>query len=71
MTKPITDLNDAFDLFFESGTAHLRLKEGLTLEDLLDAKLEKRKFPILEKHACKKIQRLIVPSFWDLNPLRN
>ena len=54
MTKPITDLNDAFDLFFESGTAHLRLKEGLTLEDLFDAKLEKRRFPILETHSYKK-----------------
>ena len=53
MTKPITSL-DPFDLFFESRTAHLRLKEGLTLEDLLDAKLEKRRFPILEKHAYKK-----------------
>ena len=30
------------------------LKEGLTLEDLLDAKLEQRKFPILETHAYKK-----------------
>ena len=53
MIKPITCL-DVFDLFFESGAAHLRLKEGLALEDLLDAKLEKRKFPILEKHAYKK-----------------
>ena len=53
MTKPITSL-DAFDLFFKSGTAYLRLKEGLTLEDLINAKLEKRKFPILEKHAYKK-----------------
>ena len=53
MTKPITGL-DAFALFFESGTAHLRLKDGLTLEDLLDAKLEKRKIPILEKYAYKK-----------------
>ena len=52
MTKSITSL-DAFDLFFESGTAHLRLKEGLTLEDLLDAKQEKWKHPILEKHAYK------------------
>ena len=53
MIKPITSL-DAFDLFFESGTAHLRLKEGLTLEDLLDSKLEKRKFPILQKHTYEK-----------------
>ena len=46
MTKRINNLN-AWDLFFESGTARLRLKEGLTLENLLDARLEKRKLPIL------------------------
>mgnify|MGYP003320468364 CR=1 FL=1 len=50
MTKRITNL-DAFDLFFESGTARLRLKGGLTLENLLDARLEKRKIPTLEMHA--------------------
>ena len=41
-------------LFFESGTAHLLFKDGLNLGDLLDAKLEKRKFPIHEKRAYKK-----------------
>ena len=36
MTKPITNLNDAFDLFFEGGTVRLRLKEGITRETWLD-----------------------------------
>ena len=40
MTKPITNLNDAFDLFFEGGTVRLRLKEGITSETLLDEKLK-------------------------------
>ena len=40
MTEPITNLNDAFDLFFEGGTARLRLKEGITRETLLDEKLK-------------------------------
>ena len=48
MTKPITDFNDAFDLFFEGGTVRLRLKEGITRETLLDEKLEKLKILISE-----------------------
>ena len=48
MTKPITDLNDAFDLFFEGGTVRLRLKEGITRETLLDERHEKLKFLIPE-----------------------
>tara|TARA_B100000424_G_C22758422_1_gene409332 strand:+ start:333 stop:503 length:171 start_codon:yes stop_codon:yes gene_type:complete len=47
MTKPITDLNDAFDLFFEGGTVRLRLKEGITRETLLE-NLEKLKLLIPE-----------------------
>ena len=43
MIEPITDLNDAFDLFFEGGTVRLRLKEGITRETLPDEKLEKFK----------------------------
>ena len=43
MTKPTTDLNDDFHLFFEGGTVRLRLKEGITRETLLDEKLEKLK----------------------------
>ena len=43
MTEPITNLNDAFDLFFEGGTVRLRLKEGITRETPLGEKLEKHK----------------------------
>ena len=50
MTKPITNLNDAFDLFFEGGTVRLRLKEGITRETLLDERLEKLKILIPENH---------------------
>ena len=55
MTKPITDLNDAFDLFFEGGTVRLRFKEGITRETLLDDRLEKPKFlipvnPVVNDH---------------------
>ena len=50
MTKPITDLNDAFDLFFEGGTVRLRLKEGITCETLLDEKLERLKILIPKNH---------------------
>ena len=48
MKKPITNFNDAFDLFFEGGTVRLRLKEGITCETLLDEKLEKLKILIPE-----------------------
>ena len=47
MTKPIIDLNDAFDFFFEGGTVRLRLKEGITLETLL---VEELKILIPENH---------------------
>ena len=50
MTKPITDLNDAFDLFFEGGTVQLRLKEEIIRETLLDEKLEKLKILIPDNH---------------------
>ena len=50
MTKPITNLNDAFDLFFEGGTVKLRLKEGIIRETLLDEKLEKLKILIPDNH---------------------
>ena len=39
MTEPITNLNDAFDHFFEGGTVRLRLKEGGKRETLLDEQL--------------------------------
>ena len=48
MTEPITNLNAAFDLFFEGGTVRLRLKEGITRETLLDERLEKLKILIPE-----------------------
>ena len=50
MTKLITNLNDAFDLFFEGGTVQLRLKEGIIRETLLDEKLEKLKILIPDNH---------------------
>ena len=50
MTKPITNLNDAFDLFFEGGTVQLRLKEGIIRATLLDEKLEKLKILIPDNH---------------------
>ena len=43
MTKPITKFDDAFDVLYESGGFHLRLKEGVTPETLLSEKLEKLK----------------------------
>ena len=48
MTKSITNLNDASDLFLEGGTVRLRLKEGITRETLFDERLEKLKFLIPE-----------------------
>ena len=50
MTKAITNLNDAFDLFFAGGAVRLRLKEGIIRETLLDEKLEKLKILILDNH---------------------
>ena len=51
MTEPITNLNDAFDLFFEGGTVRLRLKEGITRETPLGEKLKKLKILIPENHT--------------------
>ena len=39
MTEPITNFNDAFDLFFEGGTVRLRFTEVITRETLLDEQL--------------------------------
>ena len=50
MKKPITNFNDAFDLFFEGGTVRLRLKEGVIRETLLDEKLEKLQVLIPEHY---------------------
>ena len=35
MTKPITNINDVVEIYFESGSARIRFKEGVTLESLL------------------------------------
>ena len=51
MTKPITDLNDAFDFFFEGGTVRLRFKEGITRDTPLSENLEKLKILIPENHT--------------------
>ena len=59
MTEPITKFNDALDLFFEGGTARLRLKEGITRETLLDEKLEKLKILIPEDFPKTTTQDLI------------
>ena len=50
MSKPITDFNDAFDLFFEGGTVRLRLKEGITRDTPLGKNLEKLKILIPENY---------------------
>ena len=73
MTEPITNLNDAFDLFFQGGSVRLRLKEGITRETLLDEKLEKLKLLIPENPVVndRKIKKLVVSTFSWFNPLRN
>ena len=43
MIKPITNMHDAIEIYFESGSAHLRFKEGVSLESLLKEKLDKPK----------------------------
>ena len=46
MIKPITNLNETIEIYFESGSAHLRFKEGISLESLLKEKLDKPKILI-------------------------
>jgi hypothetical protein len=48
MIKPITDIHDAIEIYFESGSAHLRFKEGVSLESLLKEKINKLKILIPE-----------------------
>ena len=38
MTEPITKFDDAVELYFESGSARLRLKEGVSCKSMLDKK---------------------------------
>ena len=40
MIKPIANIHDTFEIYFESGSAHLRFKEGVSLESLLKEKIE-------------------------------
>ena len=41
MIKPITTIHDAIEIYFESGSAHLRFKDGVGLESLLKEKIDK------------------------------
>ena len=48
MIKPITNFNESVEIYFESGSAHLRFKEGVSLESLLKEKIDKLKILIHE-----------------------
>ena len=43
MIKPITYFNEAIEIYFESGSARLRLKEGISFESLLKEKIDEPK----------------------------
>ena len=43
MIKPIANIHDTFEIYYESGSAHLRFKEGVSLESLLKEKIDKPK----------------------------
>ena len=43
MIKPITNFNEAIEIYFESGSARLRFKEGVSFESLLKAKIDEPK----------------------------
>ena len=47
MTKPITKFDDVVEIYFESGSARIRFKEGITLKSLLDEKLENKELKTL------------------------
>ena len=47
MTKPITKFDDGVEIYFESGSARIQFKEGVTLESLLDEKYENRELKVL------------------------
>jgi|TARA_B100000073_G_scaffold326738_1_gene311671 hypothetical protein len=42
MTKPIAKYIDAVEIYFESGSARIRFKDGMSFESLADEKLEKQ-----------------------------
>ena len=48
MIKPITDIHDAIEIYFESESAHLRFKEGVSLESLLKENIDRPKNLISE-----------------------
>lgn len=41
MMKPITNFNEAIEIYFESGSAHLRYKERVSSESLFKEKIDK------------------------------
>ena len=43
MIKPITNFNESVEVYIESGSAHLRFKERVSLESLLKEKIDKLK----------------------------
>ena len=43
MIKQITNLDQSVEIYFESESAHLRFKEGVSLESLLKEKIDKPK----------------------------
>ena len=40
MIKPITNFNEAIEIYFESGSARLRLKEWVSFESLRKVKID-------------------------------
>ena len=42
MTETITNNDNVVEIYFESGSARIRFKEGVTLESLLDENIEKQ-----------------------------
>ena len=45
MTKPITKSDDVVEIYFESGSARIRFKDGMSFESVADEKLEKQQIP--------------------------
>ena len=43
MTKPINKFDDLVEIYFESGSARIRFKEGITLKSLLDEQINQAK----------------------------
>ena len=47
MTKPIAKFDDVVEIYFESGSARIQFKGGVTLESLLDKKHENKELKVL------------------------